>query len=201
MKIENPNNYKPIGSDAINIYGFRFGSHIYQVEHFDHDHRSDDTKNMFSFLSVWDQIRGTRVYRFNAGVDDPTISSALLLDVFVEEEELKSMILEDSIDWKFEDPFEYKEYFDENEFKWNPSGIFPEKKGDIKLPYPECIEPFGQCPVCGGKFEDDILDIYDPIDCFNSHVRRGFEGEFDGWWHEVYRCPHCGKLFYIEVEI
>lgn len=197
---ETPNNYKPIGSDSINIYGFRFGSHIYQVEHFDHGHRSDDTKNMFSFLSVWDQIRGTRVYRFNAGIDNPVISSVILFDMFIEENELKSMILEDKIVWKFEDPYEYKDYFDEGKFKWNLSGLFPEEKGDVKLPYPECDEPFDQCPICGGKFDDDLLERSDPIDCFNSYVRYGFEGELEGWWQEVHRCPYCEKLFYREVE-
>lgn len=44
-----------------------------------------------------------------------------------------------------------------------------------------------------------MLELFEPIDCFNSHTGYGFEGELDGWWHEVCKCPHCGNLFYREM--
>lgn len=196
--------YKPIGSDPIKTYGFRFGMYRYQVEHFDHNHSGEELSKDDSHLrilkskSYWDSIYGTRIYKFDDDVWGPAIHTALYLDKLIEQDELKQMILDDSIDWKFEDAYDFKDRFITGKFDYILSNLFPKEKEDVKLPYPECISPYNKCPICGGELDESILEMENAVDVFNSHVGTNYLGEPDGWWHEVHRCPHCDKLFFIE---
>lgn len=192
--------YKPIGSDPIKIYGFRFGMYRYQVEHFNHDHSEVPEEGKIKCISYYDSLYGTRVYRFDdTEMWGPAIHSAIYFDRYIEEDELKKKILDDVIDWKFEDPYDFKDRFIKpNKYGWNFSTLFPSEKGDVKLPYPECESPYDKCPICGGELDESVLEIENAVDVFNSHGGYGYEGEYSGWWHEVHRCPHCDKLFFIE---
>lgn len=191
--------YKPIGSDPIKIYGFKFGINRYQVEHFNHDHSEVSEEGKIKCISYYDSIYGTRVYRFLDWDFDYSVSSVIFFNRYIEKDELKEMILNDVIDWKFEDPYDFKDRFIKpNKHGWNFSTLFPSEKGDVKLPYPECESPYDKCPICGGELDESVLEIENAVDVFNSHGGYGFEGEYDGWWHEVHRCPHCDKLFFIE---
>lgn len=191
--------YKPIGSDAIKIYGFSFGSHRYQVEHFNHDHSEAEEKNKIEYASYYDSIYGTRIYRFDdSEMWGPAIHSAIYLNRYIEEDELKKMILNDVIKWKFEDPYDFKDLFITDRYDYMFKSLFPSEKGDVKLPYPECKSPYNKCPICGGELDEAVLEPENAVDVFNSHVHPGYEGDYDGWWHEVHRCPHCNKLFFIE---
>ena len=192
--------YKPIGSDPIKIYGFRFGMYRYQVEHFNHDHSEVPEEGKIKCISYYDSIYGTRVYRFDdTEMWGPAIHSAIYFDRYIEKDELKKNILDDVIDWKFEDPYDFKDRFIKpNKYGWNFSTLFPSEKGDVKLPYPECESPYDKCPICSGELDESVLEIENAVDVFNSHGGYGFEGEYSGWWHEVHRCPHCDKLFFIE---
>lgn len=190
--------YKPIGSDAIKIYGFRFGRYRYQVEHFNHDHSEVPEKGKIKCISYYDSLYGTRIYRFLDWEYDWTIHTAIYFNWFIEEDELKKMILDDVIDWKFEDPYDFKDLFITDKYDYMFNTLFPREKGDVKLPYPECESPYEMCPICGGELDESVLEMECCEDIFNSHVGRSYEGDYDGWWHEVHRCPHCDKLFFIE---
>ena len=191
--------YKPIGSDPIKIYGFRFGMYRYQVEHFDHNHSQEtDDNKIIKGIDYWDTIRGTRIYRFDDSDLGLSISSVLFFHRFIEQDELKQMILDDVIDWKFEDPYDFKDRFNTDRFDHYFNTLFQKEKGDVKLPYPECKYPYEKCPICGGELDESVLEMENAVDVFNSHVGRSYEGDYDGWWHEVHRCPHCDKLFFIE---
>ena len=190
--------YKPIGSDPIKIYGFRFGMYRYQVEHFDHNHSEVMEKGKINCLSYYDSINGTRVYRFEDSDFCECVHSALYFNKYIEEDELKQMILDDVIDWKFEDPYDYKDRFCHSRFDHLVNTLFQREKGDVKLPYPECEYPYNKCPICGGELDESVLEMENAVDVFNSHVGTNYWGEPDGWWHEVHRCPHCDKLFFIE---
>ena len=191
--------YKPIGSDPIKIYGFRFGMYRYQVEHFNHDHSEIPEKGKIKCISYYDYIYGTRVYRFDdSDIWGPAIHSVIYLDRYIEKDKLKQMILDDVIDWKFEDPYDFKDRFCEGRFDPLVNTLFQRDKGDVKLPYPECESPYDKCPICGGELDESVLEPENAVDVFNSHVGTNYWGESDGWWHEVHRCPHCDKLFFIE---
>jgi hypothetical protein len=202
--------YKPIGSDTIKIYGFEFGRYRYQVEHFDHNKSEkispeDDWKErIIKSRDYYDSLYGTRVYRFLDWEMEQRISTYHKFNSYIEKDELKEMILNDVIDWHGEDPYDFKDRFIEpNRYGWNFSTLFPSDKEDVKLPYPECENPLDEhptCPHCGGELDGSILEIECCEDIFNSHGGYGYEGEYSGWWHEVHRCPHCGKLFFIEEE-
>ncbi len=197
--------YKPIGSDTIKVYGFKFGRYRYQVEHFDHNKckdvspTDDSNTRLIKSKDYWDTIYGTRVYRFLDWEFEYYIHSAIFFNRYIEKDELKEMILNDVIDWKLEDSYDFKDRFIKpNKYGWNFSTLFPSEKGDVKLPYPECESPYDKCPICGGELDESVLEIECCEDVFNSHGGYGYEGEYSGWWHEVHRCPHCDKLFFIE---
>lgn len=196
--------YKPIGSDPIKIYGFRFGMYRYQVEHFDHNHsdvdlsKDDRDTRIIKAKSYYDSIFGTRIYRFDDSDFGECVHTALYLNGYIEEDELKQMILDDVINWHFEDPYDFKDRFCHNRFDHLVNTLFQRDKEDVKLPYPECESPYNKCPICGGELDESVLEIENAVDVFNSHVGTNYWGEPDGWWHEVHRCPHCDKLFYIE---
>lgn len=191
--------YKPIGSDTIKIYGFRFGAHRYQVEHFNHDHSETPEEGKIKCISYYDSLYGTRVYKFDdSDMWGPAIHSVIFLNRYIEKDELKQKILDDVIDWKFEDPYDFKDRFCQDKYDYLFNTLFQRDKGDVKLPYPECKPPYDKCPICGGELDESVLEPEDAVDVFNSHVGTNYWGEPDGWWHEVHRCPHCDKLFFIE---
>ena len=198
--------YKPIGSDTIKVYGFKFGRYRYQVEHFDHNksedisHTDDDNTRLIKSKDYWDTIYGTRVYRFLDWEYEYYIHSAIFFNRYIEKDELKEMILNDVIDWKLEDSYDFKDRFflEKNECMF--STLFQSEKEPINLPYPECEEPYEKCPHCGGELDGDVMEIECCEDIFNSRGGYGYEGEPWGCWDEVHRCPHCGKLFYINEE-
>lgn len=202
--------YKPIGSDSIKIYGFRFGRYRYQVEHFDHNKckdispTDDDNTRLIKSKDYWDSIYGTRVYRFLDWEYEYYIHSAIFFNRYIEKDELKEMILNDVIDWKLEDSYDFKDRFIKpNKYGWNFSTLFQSEKEPIKLPYPECENPLDihpKCPHCGGELDGSILEIECCEDIFNSKGGYGYEGEPWGCWDEVHRCPHCDKLFYVKEE-
>lgn len=195
--------YKPIGSDSIKIYGFRFGMHRYQVEQFDHNHSgkemNDDKDRIFKCISFWDTIYGTRIYKFYDSDFGYSIQSATYLNDYIEEDELKKMILDDVIDWKYEDTYDFKDRFITNKSDFYFGTLFKRYKEDVKLPYPECLDPYDKCPICGHKLIDDVLDPENAVDVFNYHGGSSEDGPW-GYWDEIYRCPHCQKLFYIRGE-
>ena len=198
--------YKPIGSDTIKVYGFKFGRYRYQVEHFDHNKckdvspTDDGNTRLIKSKDYWDTIYGTRVYRFLDWEYEYYIHSAIFFDTYIEKDELKEMILNDVIDWKLEDSYDFKDRFflEKNECMF--STLFQSEKEPINLPYPECEEPYEKCPHCGGELDGDVLEIESCEDVFNSRGGYGYEGEPWGCWDEVHRCPHCGKLFYVKEE-
>jgi hypothetical protein len=153
--------YNPISSDTIKIYGFRFGLFRYQVEHFDHNKEKnvqhDDNSNVFKVLDYWDTLFGTKIYRFLDWEYEQSVSSSLYMDQYIEEDELKKMILDDVIDWKLEDPYEFKDLF-------LPKGelctvLFPRDTKRIEHNYPICEEPFEKCPICGNDLDDSVIEM------------------------------------------
>ena len=193
--------YKPIGSDTIKVYGFKFGRYRYQVEHFDHNKEPENIDhNKIICREYWDTLYGTRVYRFLDWEYEYYIHSAIFFDTYIEKDELKEMILNDVIDWKLEDSYDFKDRFflEKNECMF--STLFQSEKEPVNLPYPECEEPYEKCPHCGGELDGDVLEIESCEDVFNSKGGYGYEGEPWGCWDEVHRCPHCGKLFYVKEE-
>ena len=198
--------YKPIGSDTIKVYGFRFGRYRYQVEHFDHNKckdispTDDDNTRLIKSKDYWDTLYGTRIYRFLDWEDNYMIHTAIYFNHFIEEDELKKMILDDLIDWKFEDPYEFKDLFITDKYDYMFNTLFHREKEDVKLPYPECEYPYEKCPICGGELDESVLEMENCEDVFNSRGGYGYEGEPWGCWDEVHRCPHCDKLFYIKEE-
>lgn len=190
--------YKPIGSDTIIVYGFKFGRYRYQVEHFDHNKCKDITND--DVKDYWDTLYGTRVYRFLDWEFEYCIHSAIFFNTYIEKDELKEMILNDVINWKLEDSYDFKDrfFFEKNEFMF--STLFPAEKEPVNLPYPECEDPYKKCPHCGGELDGDVLEIEYCEDVFNSRGGYGYEGEPWGCWDEVHRCPHCDKLFFIREE-
>ena len=200
---ENMKEYIPISSDTIKIYGFRFGRYRYQVEHFDHnkvkDVLSDDNSNILKSRDYWSTLHGTKVYQFLDWEFEQSVSTALYMDRYIEEDELKKMILDDVIDWKFEDPYDFKDLFWSRDDQMYCTVLFPREKERVEHNYPICEEPYEKCPICGGELDSSVLEIECAEDVFNSKGGYGPEGESWGEWDEIHRCPHCNKLFCIEM--
>lgn len=194
-------NYKPIGSDTIKIYGFRFGMYRYQVEHFNHskdkDVQHDDT-DILRCKSFWDTLYGTRIYKFLDGDYNYNVSTALYMNDYIEEGDLKKMILDDVINWKHEDPYDFKDLFvgDKDNQMFN---LFPRVKEHVNHNYPICEEPYDKCPICRGKLDYTVEEIEWAEDIFNGISGHTYEGEPWGEWDEIHRCPHCDKLFCVKV--
>ena len=87
--------YKPIGSDAKQIYGFVFGMFRYQVEWFDHNKAADvkhDDTDILICRDFYDTLYGTRVYRFFDGDWGPFISTTYFYNKYIEKEDLKKLL-------------------------------------------------------------------------------------------------------------
>lgn len=192
----------PIGSDTIKVFGFTFGIYRYQVEHFDHNHskESNEDNHTIKCIDFWDTIRGTRIYKFLDWEYELSITSAIYFHRYIEKDELKEMILNDVIDWKEEDPYEFKDRFinREREDYFKPN-LFPEDKERVNHNYPELTDPYEKCPICGGELDGSVFETECCEDIFNSKGGYGYEGEPWGEWDEVHRCPNCDNLFYINV--
>ena len=197
--------YKPIGSDTVKVYGFSFGMYRYQVEHFDHNHaEKPKDEDKLICLDYWDSIHGTRIYRFLDWDYNNAIHSTIFLDSYLEEDEIKKWILNDTIDWKFEDPYDFKDLFLSHKAslfdKITLNKLFPQDKEHVNHNYPVCEPPYEKCPICEGELDDSVLEVENAADIFNSKGGYGYEGEPWGVWDEIHRCPHCEKLFCVEAE-
>jgi len=191
--------YKPIGKDVVNIYGFVFGSYRYQVEWFDHKKEKENNPDKIVSIDYWDTLYGTKVYKFYDNDYEPHIETYLIFDSKLTKDELKKMILEDIIDWKEEDPYDFKDLFITDKHQAYFYNLFHREKENVKHNYPECLDPYDKCPICGHKLIDDVLDPENVVDIFNYHGGSSEDGPW-GYWDEIYRCPHCQKLFYIRGE-
>ena len=112
--------------------------------------------------------------------------------------DLKKMILDDVINWRYKDPYDFKDLFikDKENKKYD---LFPKEKEHIEHGYPICDEPYEKCPICGGELDDSVLETECAEDIFNSSGGYDYYGEYSGSWDEIRRCPHCEKLFCIEA--
>lgn len=103
--------FQPIGKDVTNVYGFVFGRYRYQVEWFDHKKEKENVPGMFVVFDYWDTLSGTKVYKFDDDHFEPHIETYLVFNLQLTEDMLKKMILEDTINWKEEDPYDFKDLF------------------------------------------------------------------------------------------
>ena len=99
------------------------------------------------------------------------------------------------------------------------------RQNDMKSKYPEAkmfsemdfnIED-ERCPFCNEKMHLAIEDggpwsdidentgyshlEEDAIGKGNNTIHRDYEGGYTGYYEIYYRCPHCGKVFYITFEV
>lgn len=197
--------YIPISQDTIKIYGFRFGRYRYQVEWFDHNKSKNISDNddkydrVLKCKSYWDTLYGTKIYRFLDWEFDLMIHSTFYFNSYIEENKLKEMILNDVIDWKPEDPYDFKDRFITDKYTFVSNKLYPAETERVNHNYPECTEPYDKCPICGGELDGSVEEIECCEDIFNGKSGYSYEGE--GWseWEEVHRCPHCEKLFFINA--
>ena len=184
--------FQPIGKDVTNIYGFVFGRYRYQVEWFDHKKEKENVPGMFVVFDYWDTLSGTKVYKFDDDHFEPHIETYLVFNLQLTEDMLKKMILEDTINWKEEDPYDFKGLFITDKTQ----SLFYKKREYVKHNYPECLDPYNKCPICGHNFDNnDTLDMDNAVDIFNCYGNSEW-----GCWDEVHRCPYCDKLFFIRKE-
>lgn len=185
---------KPIRKDVKKVIAFRFGMYRYQAEHFDHNVKREDPPTP-TFLVPMDNPmkRGTKVYRF---IDHPEwnrqVTVTILFDKFLEEEDIKKGILDETLRFQVWDPEEFKEHFLDSKYEM-PSL----KRERVNHGYPECVPPYDKCPVCGASLDESILEPEEAEDVFNAYGGSGPDGDWS-CWEEIHRCPHCGKRFYIE---
>ena len=185
---------KAIGKDVSKVIAFRFGMYRYQAEHFDHNEKREEPPEPL-LLAIGDNPmkRGTKVYRF---VDRPEwyrqVATTIRFDEFLEEEDVKKGVLEDTLTFHEWDPEEYKEHF------LDPDYALPSLKRErVNHGYPECEPPYDRCPVCGAPLDEDVLEPENAEDVFNAYGGSGPDGDWS-CWEEIHRCPACGKRFYIE---
>ena len=186
----------PIGLDVKKIIAFRFGIYRYQAEHFDHNEKSETPPNPNLLILGDDPMkRGTKIYRF---IDFPEYNRQIAIEIrfyeFLEEEDIKKGILDESLRFQVWDPEEFKEHFLKSEYDLP----YP-KREHVDHGYPECQYPFDKCPVCDGELDDSVLESENAEDVFNSYSGSGPDGKWSRW-EEIHRCPHCGKRFFIEEE-
>ena len=191
-----------ICKDVIKTYQFLFGMYRYRVEHFDHnkhDNVKHDDTDTLTCTDYWDTLYGTKVYRFRDSDWEPCVNTAIFLGEYLEQDELESAILADTIKWNVEDPYDFRHHIITDRKAIEFRSIINKRKTRIEHGYPECVYPYDKCPLCGGLLEECDTEPENVVDVFNSRCGSSEDG---GWsvWEEVHRCPHCGKLFYIEGE-
>lgn len=184
---------KPIGKDVKKVIAFRFGMYRYQAEHFDHNEKRESPPDPKRLVLGDDPMkRGTKIYRF---LDFPEYNRQVALEIyfyeFLEEEDIKKGILDETFRFQVWDPEEYKEHFLNSRYD-----LPPLKKEHVDHGYPECEYPYEKCPVCGATLDESVLEGENAEDVFNSYSGWGPDGEWSSW-EEIHRCPECGKRFYI----
>lgn len=184
----------PIGRDVKKVISFRFGMYRYQAEHFDHNVKREDPPTPTLLVPMDNPMKqGTKVYRF---IDHPEwnrqVAVTILFDEFLEEEDVRKGVLDDTLRFQRWDPEEYNQHFLNSRYD-----LLPLKKEHVDHGYPECEFPYERCPICGGELDESFLEAENAEDVFNSVSGSGPDG---GWsrWEEIHRCPHCGKRFFIE---
>jgi len=181
-----------IGRDVKKVISFRFGMYRYQAEHFDHDEKKEPPKKDELVIADDPMKRGTKIYRF---IDFPEwnrqVAMTILFDEFLEEEDIKKGVLDDTLRFQRWDPEEYNQHFLNSRYD-----LLSLKKEHVDHGYPECEYPYKRCPICGGELDESVLEA-DAEDVFNSVSGSGPDGEWSRW-EEIHRCPHCGKRFFIE---
>ena len=190
---------KPIGKDVFNVIGFRFGMFRYQIEYFDHNKTEGvkhDNTDCLKCESYYDTLYGTKIYKFQDNEYKPTVWKYLVFNKYIEEEELKEMILQDKIEWNLEDPYDFKDLIVTDRWEIMFDNMFYRDKEKVNHGYPECEFPYNKCPCCGAELDEDVTDPEYAIDCYNAHSFASPDGEC-GSAEEIYRCTHCGKLFYV----
>ena len=141
----------------------------------------------------------TFVYKFYDFFPDESIYTGEIDDV-VSDDDVRQMILDRTIDFKYRDYSEFEEHFLSEDdatqyFKEHHNEV--EKK--VTLNYPECKRPDYKCPHCGEDVREYIEEPESAIDVFNSN--KYYNGERNVYaYDEVYECPHCGKVFLFKGE-
>lgn len=184
---------KAIGKDVCKVITFQFGMYRYQAEHFDHNVKHEDPPTPTLLVPMDNPMkRGTKVYRF---IDFPEYNRQVAVEIrfyeFLEEEDIKKGILDETLRFQVWDPEEYKEHFLNSRYD-----LPPLKKEHVDHGYPECEFPYEKCPVCGATLDESVLEGENAEDVFNSYSGWGPDGEWSSW-EEIHRCPECGKRFYI----
>lgn len=197
------NSITPIGKDVHRAYGFVFGMYRYQVEHFDHNksdkEHGDKYDDVIKMQTYWDTLYGTKVYRFYDSEYGGHVDTCLLMYTYIEQDDLEKMILADTINWKAEDPYDFKDLILTDRYNIYLNGLFTRKKGHVDHGYPECKYPYEKCPICGGDLDDDVLEPDCAVDVFNGYSGSNEDGAYGGC-EEIHRCPHCDKLFYVDID-
>ena len=184
---------KAIGKDVCKVIAFRFGMYRYQAEHFDHNVKREDPPTPTLLVPMDNPMkRGTKVYRF---IDFPEYNRQVAVEIrfneFLEEEDIKKGILDETIHFQVWDPEEYNQHFLNSRYD-----LPTLKKEHVDHGYPECEYPYEKCPVCKATLDESVLEGENAEDVFNSNSGWGPDGEWSTW-EEIHRCPHCGKRFYI----
>lgn len=185
---------KAIGKDVCKVIAFWFGMYRYQAEHFDHNVKREAPQTPTLLVPMDNPMkRGTKIYRF---IDHPEwnrqVAVTILFDKFLEEEDVKKGVLDDTLRFQVWDPEEFKEHFLDSKYDM-PSP----KREHVNHGYPECEYPYEKCPVCGATLDESVLEGENAEDVFNSYSGWNPDGEWSSW-EEIHRCPECGKRFYIE---
>lgn len=184
---------KAIGKNVCKVIAFRFGMYRYQAEHFDHNVKREDPQTPTLLVPMDNPMkRGTKVYRF---IDHPEwnrqVAVTILFDEFLEEEDVRKGVLDDTLRFQVWDPEEFKEHFLDSKYEM-PSL----KRERVNHGYPECEYPYEKCPVCGATLDESVLEGENAEDVFNSYSGWNPDGEWSSW-EEIHRCPECGKRFNI----
>ena len=184
---------KAIGKNVCKVIAFRFGMYRYQAEHFDHNVKREDPQTPTLLVPMDNPMkRGTKIYRF---IDHPEwnrqVAVTILFDEFLEEEDVRKGVLDDTLRFQVWDPEEFKEHFLDSKYEM-PSL----KRERVNHGYPECEYPYEKCPVCGATLDESVLEGENAEDVFNSYSGWNPDGEWSSW-EEIHRCPECGKRFNI----
>ena len=164
----------PIGRDVKKVISFRFGMYRYQAEHFDHNEKQEPPKKDELVIADDPMKRGTKIYRF---IDFPEYNRQIALEIrfneFLEEENIKKGILDETIRFQVWDPEEYNQHFLNSRYD-----LPLMKREHVDHGYPECEFPYDRCPSCGGELDDSLPEIESAEDVFNACSGWGPDGEW-----------------------
>lgn len=185
---------KAIGKDVCKVIAFRFGMYRYQAEHFDHNIKREAPQTPTLLVPKDNPMkRGTKVYRFiDHQEGNRQVAVTILFDEFLEEEDVRKGVLDDTLRFQRWDPEDFKEHIQESMPK-----LEYRTREHVNHGYPECVPPYDKCPVCGASLDESVLESEEAEDVFNAYGGSGPDGDWS-CWEEIHRCPECGKRFYIE---